>query len=934
MRATRLPVFVAIVLAASVAGAQTFTGSIRGTVADEQGGAMPRATVILTGKTGTNVAITETDGTYRFAALEPGSYAATVEMSGFRPLRRENITVSIGKTARIDFTLKVGAVTGTAEVVREAAVVDVTSSATDSVLSQDLLFNLPLRRGNAASNLLDFFPGVNDGSAFGGDEGSANGLLIDGVDTRDPSGGAAWTFYNYDIVEEVRAVGPGAPAEYGAFQGAVINTLTKSGGNRYSGLFDVIYTGAGLGADNVGPEVLEQNPALGDPARTRRLVDFSAQLGGPIVEDKLFFFASAQRYYLNQDPSGPRTVRKEVSPRFNLKLTWQPTTSDSVSTHLQYDSYNIIGRSGIEEASDTDELTNREDAPEWVWLASWRHLFGSRTFAEVKYTGWTGRYDLSPEVAAPGHFDGATRLYSVSQGWFSLSDRGRHQVNASVTHHAERWGRHELKFGVEVERSRTRDRYGYIDNTYYYDFDNQPYYAYGYGYDVSGRNRRESVFVQDAWRPTGPLTLSLGVRMDRLSGGAPDREKVYGNTVLAPRLGFAFDLSGNHDTVLKGSYSQYYEGIFNDLYKLATPGYQDAIVWYMGGCPPYGPSGPTADYRCPPSARVEAERLSPPLATIDPDIGHPRVDELTIGIERAIGGSVRVAVTGVFRQNKSFVGSVLPLARWTRRAARSADTPALPAVTIPVFAWANRAESRDTILVTNPDGFRYLDPAGTVLGTVDAERRYRALMVVLSKSYAHRFRGQLSYLLSKAEGTIDNTSEGSFGISSFYQSPSRVLVNSRGRLRNDRTHELKVLAGYRIPRIELAVNIYWRALSGRTYTPFQRFGTDALNFSTYHFPASGREPLLEPRGSRRLPTESYLDLRIEKAFSIGGGGGRIGVYADITNVFNEDTVTDALTRVPATSLFVGPGDSVAVPFGAPSSVIPPRQIVLGARWSF
>jgi outer membrane receptor protein involved in Fe transport len=123
-------------------------------------------------------------------------------------------------------------------------------------------------------------------------------------------------------------------------------------------------------------------------------------------------------------------------------------------------------------------------------------------------------------------------------------------VNASVTHYADGWGKHDLKFGVEIERSKTRDRYQYFNNTYYYDYGGQPYYAYGYGYDLNGRNRRESVFVQDAWKPSDRLTLNLGVRMDHMSGGAPGQDSVYSNTmVFAPRLGFAFDLTGDHTTV-------------------------------------------------------------------------------------------------------------------------------------------------------------------------------------------------------------------------------------------------------------------------------------------------------------------------------------------------------------------------------------------------
>ena len=125
--------------------------------------------------------------------------------------------------------------------------------------------------------------------------------------------------------------------------------------------------------------------------------------------------------------------------------------------------------------------------------------------------------------------------------------------------------------------------------------------------------------------------------MDHFSGGAPDEDSVYTNTVLAPRLGFAFDLTGRGTTVLKGSYSQYYEGIFNDLYKLATTGYEDAIGWNMSGCPAYGPQGPTADYRCPLAMREEVSRLTQPVASVDSDIKHPRVDEFSLGLEHQFG---------------------------------------------------------------------------------------------------------------------------------------------------------------------------------------------------------------------------------------------------------------------------------------------------------
>ncbi len=943
MRAlTRSLAVLLLLLGAATAHAQTFAGSVTGTVTDEQGGTLPGVTVTLFGKTGSKTTVTESDGTYRFAGVDPGSYDVQAEMAGFRPVKRESVVVTIGKNSNTSFKMKVGERTETIDVLGEVPVVDVTSSSTDNNLSQDVLFNIPIRQGsNAGVNLLNFLPGINNSSAYGGDASSGNGLLIDGVDTRDPSGGTAWTFFDFNLVEQIQVKGIGTPAEIGGFSGAVINTITKSGGNRYSGLFNFIYTNKGLGGKNISDQIKRDNPALGDPAKTRNLTDFTTQLGGPIIKDKLFFFASAERFHQDQDPTGPRTIRDEVSPRFDLKLTWQPSPSDTVTTLVQFDSYSVIGRNGVDAALATDDLTNREDAPEWVWLGQWRHLFGSKTFTEVKYTGWWGFFDLTPQVTAPAHFDGGTSLYSVSQGWFYAADRGRHQVNASLTSFAEGWGHHELKFGMEIERSRTRDRYGYTNNTYYYDSGGKPYYAYGYGYDLAGRNHRESVFAQDAWRPNDRLTLNLGVRMDHMAGSSPGGPTVYRNTAFAPRLGFALDLTGDHNTVLKGSYSQYYEGIFNDVYKLATPGYADRISWDMSGCPAYGPSGPTASYRCPLSARQEVNRVQATVATIDPGIKHPRVDEFSLGLERAVGRHLRVAVTGVYRANKNFIGNVLPKARWTPRNATTTDSPAFPSRTIGVYTWANRSASTDALLITNPDGFRYLDPSGNTLGTLDANRKYRAVMFKLDRAYSNRWRASLSYVYSKADGTIDNTSESLFGPTRFYETPTLALVNAQGRMTNDRPHEVKLYAGYQIPKIELEVSAAWRTLSGRTYTPFQRFGSSTINFSlsAYYFGFSaGRSPNLEPRGSRRLPAENVLDVRLEKVFQIGQRKDRIAVYADFLNLTNAGTVIGVLRRVPTTTLFLPPpavaGSTEAVPFEAPSLVREPRQAVLGARWSF
>jgi hypothetical protein len=940
-----LAALLALLTAVPEVSAQSFSGVVAGVVKDDQGGVLPGATVQLIGKTGTRDVTTDTTGSYRFNAVDPGAYAVVVNMTGFKSQRRDDVIVSVGKQVTIDASLKVGGLTDTVDVVGEAPVVDVTSSSTQNNLSQDLLYNMPIRQGNTATNLLNFAPGINGQSAYGGDGGSANGLLIDGVDTRDPSGGTAWTFFNFNIVEEVEIVGVGAPAEYGSFTGAVVNTVTKTGGNRFGGLFDFTYTKASLASSNVPASVVKANPSLGVAAKTNKFTDFTTQFSGPLIKDKLFFFASAQRYHLNQDPAGPSTVRDEVSPRVNVKLNYQPSASNNFMGHIQYDAYNIIGRAGVSALVATDDLTNQEDAPEWLWLGQWRHIFGSKTFSEVKYTGWWGFYDLNPKVAAPQHFDGDTNLYSVSQGWSYAADRGRNQVNAAISHFAEGFGKHDLKFGIEIERSKTRDRYTHNNNTYYYDYGGQPYYAYGYGYDLNGRNKKFAGYIQDSWHVNDRLTMNLGLRMDHISGGAPGADPVYTNTSIAPRFGFAFDPAGDTKTVIKGSYSQYYEGIFNDIYKQATSGYQDLISWDMSRCPAYPATGPTASYRCPLSQRIEVSRIKAPVATIDPDIKHPRVDEISLGFERALRSNIRLAITGIQRDNKNFIGQVLPSARWTKVNATSVTpngtTLVYPATPYSYYRWANRAASATNVRITNPDGMQYLDPSGAVLGTVDAYRRYQGAMFVLTKAYSNRWLAQVSYVWSKTKGTINNGSEGTYGVGSFYASPTQSLVNADGRMSNDRTHEVKAMLGVRIPKAEVSVNAYFRSVSGGTYAPYVQLSGTAVGYSTtgYFFASSaGRRPSLEPRGNRRLDTLNVLDLRLEKIFKVGGGDHRVSVYSDILNALNVDTITSVFNNVGGTSVLNPPpaalGSTTVVPFGGPGSVAAPRQIQIGARWTF
>jgi hypothetical protein len=153
-----------------------------------------------------------------------------------------------------------------------------------------------------------------------------------------------------------------------------------------------------------------------------------------------------------------------------------------------------------------------------------------------------------------------------------------------------------------------------------------------------------------------------------------------------------------------------------------------------------------------------------------------------------------------------------------------------------------------------------------------------------------------------------------------------------------RRHEIKIFAGYQIPKIEVMASGYWRYLS-----PWPYAATRSKGSSTFNWVRSLTLNLDERGSSAPDPTtgesvfqytgkESRLDLRLEKVFNYGIH--RFGVYADIANVFNQGAVTGVATRYPDTSLTDYSGNDFTLNFGGPTSIQVARQVTFGVRWSF
>lgn len=306
----------------ALAAAQEVTGNIQGEVKDQNGAVVPNATVTASAGQRTLTATTDSKGEYRFSNLQPGVYTVSVTAGGFSELKRENITVELGKTLQVNLDLQAG---GTKEVVTVTAsqepIVDVTSSKTATNITRQQIDVLPKRSLNFTT-VLEVAPGTRSEGKSGGFQidgasGSENVFVIDGVEVTNIIGGTlggrnSQTAKNIplDFVKEVQVKSAGYEAEYGGATGGVVNVVTRGGTNDVHGELRMEYTSDKFRAiDN--PDLLinrvdatansieyRQNPTGKDKTRFFNPV-FS--LGGPILKDKLWFFTSyAPQYFKNQ----------------------------------------------------------------------------------------------------------------------------------------------------------------------------------------------------------------------------------------------------------------------------------------------------------------------------------------------------------------------------------------------------------------------------------------------------------------------------------------------------------------------------------------------------------------------------------------------------------------------------------------------------------
>ncbi|MEP6847894.1 MAG: TonB-dependent receptor [Acidobacteriota bacterium] len=592
--------FVLLIIASlaiiSFSQSQSTTGNIEGRVVDPNGAVVPGVAVSAKNDaTGFAKSTTsDSDGNYIFVLLPPGKYTVEVAAAkGFATAKYDNVTVTVGAKTALEITMPVGSSGVTVDVNDQGQGIEVTRTSISSTIDETRVTNLPTN----GRNFLDFAtltPGViRDPTragdlAVGGQRGTLNSIQIDGASNDNTffgqssgrtGSGRAPSQFSVDTVKEFQVNQNGFSAEFGRAAGAVINVVTKSGTNKFTGSAFEYFRDESLDA---------RNPNLVSANRLRpagQINQFGGTFGGPIKKDKVFFFGAyeGQRsklpnpVILNSLPFAPANVQTFLGPKVvSYDVSRQQDTylakvdfniNDKNQVWVRFNQQNFTG-TNLENGGSLSagEHTGNSKVTTTSVTANWTHSITSKWFNELRYQfsrdsepGFANTTDPEASVTASanGINDGT---FTWGRNNFSPRETTirRNQIIDNQTYIV---GNHAIKYGVDLLFDRIFNFFpGLFSGSYTFravcvtEVGNPvnpcpptvliPPGTSLTAYQALGRNIASTYqqsfpgagttggtthpndseygfFLQDDWRLTPKFTLNLGVRYDYQSIAKP-----------------------------------------------------------------------------------------------------------------------------------------------------------------------------------------------------------------------------------------------------------------------------------------------------------------------------------------------------------------------------------------------------------------------------
>jgi hypothetical protein len=974
-----LLVAVALFAAADVARAQTTSGTISGHVVDAQGLVLPGVTVNATSPNRQGILTTTTSGNgdYIFTALPAGVYTISFELSGFQQQQR-TVTIAPTQTLPLDVTMGPAALTETVFVVGSADV-QIQTAQVATNFKQDLVAMLPTNRDINSYLLLapSVHPtGPRGAYSISGSVSYENLFLVNGVTVNENLRGQANDLYIEDAIQETNVATAGVSAEYGRFSGGVVNVVTKSGGNQFTGSLRETF-------NNDGWRTLtpyENTSIADDPAhketRVSRLVPtHEYTVGGPVLKDRLWFFTAGR---IQTQTEGRQLVStnipytfKRPTRRFEGKGTFSATSNhrfQAVYTKIIDDQVNNTFDQTA--SMDLNSLETRK-LPQDLYVVNYSGVITPTFFVEglvsKRHFTFQGSGAKSTDL-----IDG-TLMIDNARGWRYWSatfcgicdpeKRDNEDFYGKGTYFLSKkgFGSHTMVFGGDAfndVRSANNHQSG------------SDYRILGTGSIVRGTGesaviypvllgngttriqwnpipiptkgssfRTYSAFYNDNWRVNGKLTANLGVRWDKNHGLDQQGNLVVTTSTVSPRLGVVLDPAGDGKWSVTASFAKYAAAISNSVADAASAAGnpQQFRFFYRG--PDINPDANAANLTPTPAAIRQVFDWY----TANGGANLPFADAPTIpGVARKIGSalkspSVLEYATGVNRQ-------------FGTRAAARADVVYRDYRDLYVYR-----QDTSTGKVTAITGQQF--DLTLVENTNDLKRRYAGLTTQGTYRFTRADAGA-TYTLSRSWGNFNGENAGSGptpGEILQYPEYKQASWNyPEGDLQTDQRHRARLWVNYGLPWVNgLTLSLLETLESGVPYgannlNNTSANGVDPRPYVTnpgYLTPPTGpvTNYFFTARDAFRAERQARADFAANYTYGLKTGNRRVDLFfqAQVINLFNQfqlcgcgDTVflnggTVTQTRIDQTIRTAVSNPTLYQPFN-PFTTMP----VKGVNWDY
>ncbi len=984
----------------TVAFAQAVSGAVAG-----RASAGDQITVVSTSTGQTRTVTASADGTYRLGQLPVGDYQLQLSRDG-QPLGEPvAVSVAVGGTTTVNLGSGGGVVNLDAlQVVGTRVVnrVDVSTTETSFNVNRQELQRLPVAQDFAAVALLA--PGVVGGNStfgglsFAGSSVAENAVFINGLNVTDMYTRRGFSSAPFAFFNEFQVKTGGYSVEFGRSTGGVINAVTRSGSNDLKGGVEITAEPSAWrssGRDHFHRDGTPHSYASRDDSSFFKTNVWGS---GALVQDKLFLFAM----YEDRNDSGHNTS--------NDALTWFKNESENGFWGAKLD-WNITDNHSLAllAFSDEGDVTNGSYNYDWDenqiggWGGDSVTETGGRNYSAT-YTGHFGENftaramvgqnnqraftSSSLDQACSPVFTDAS--YASRLGQLNGLRPGCHPTGAAVAERDDtrdvarldfEWqlGRHLLRFGVDRELMTTEQatRYPGPSQLAYTAYVARPgdevwdgagaYVPAGVTEMLRARNRvsggtfeteANAFYLEDIWNITPNLMLNLGVRWDRFENRTADGDAfIKMDDLIAPRVGFSWDVKGDATTKLFGNAGRYYLPVTNNINVNFAGGLTDEYSYYvLNGWQQQANPVTGAPYAAP----IIGQQIGPVdtrmntgaadlRQSVDRDLKAVYQDEYILGFQSMINQAWSWGVNATYRTMDRALDDL-----------RLNYTPCGPTGTT-LWPIANPGESLtiwgDSSIGCATEGWITIDTAnsgyrkggsGEVVGYSKPKRTYKALEFQLDRGWDEKWLFNASYLWSRSDGNFEGpvNSDTGYGDTGMVQHWDHPANNERyGVLFNDFRHQFKLRAAYALNEqwsfgttLQVqsggpitAFGVMWpgdTVAGGSTSNESGGGGTGWLCVANCSGPYDQRQFEYTPRGAYgRLPWTWTMGANVTWRLPVEGID--LSVRLSVFNLFNNQTVVNVHQRYEAQ-----PGQFRENTFNTGTRWQAPRYTQLMATWNF